>query len=100
MDKPNKTPYLHIRSVEGLLFADATAITGNARALLQLRAQIDRALANPGGASPFEESVYQDVHDQPFEVAVKRARSPEEMQEPGPKPQKTAGSTEGRPPFA
>jgi hypothetical protein len=51
--KPSKTPHLHIRSVDGLLFGEAIAITGNARALLALRRQIDRALANPGGAFPF-----------------------------------------------
>ncbi len=29
-DKPPKKPYLHIRSVDGLLFPEAIAITGNA----------------------------------------------------------------------
>ncbi len=76
--------------MEGSLFAEAIAITGNARALLQLRRQIDRVLADQGGAVPFEEEVYHDVHGQPFEVAVKRARSKEEMWEPGPEPEKTA----------
>ena len=85
-----KRPHLHVRSVEGgLLFGHAIAITGNATALLQLRRQIDRALAGPDAAQPFEEAVYDDVYGQPFEVAVKRARSPEEMQEPVPKPTKT-----------
>ena len=89
MNGERKRPYLHVRSVDGFLFAEAIAITCNARTLLRLRRQIDRALANPGGAYPFEEGVYVDVHGQPFEVAVKRARSPEEMQEPMPKPEKT-----------
>jgi hypothetical protein len=44
--KPAKIPHLHVRTVEGLLFEEAIAITGNARALLQLRDQIDRALRN------------------------------------------------------
>ena len=42
MTKPAKTPHLHVRTVDGLL-GEAIAITGNAEALLQLRAQIDRA---------------------------------------------------------
>jgi hypothetical protein len=41
--EPAKTPYLHVRTVEGLL-GEATAITGNTKALLRLRAQIDCAL--------------------------------------------------------
>ena len=88
MNGERKRPYLHVRSVDGFLFAEAIAITGNARALLQLRRQIDRALKDEG-SYPFEEEVYDDVFGQPFEVAVKRARSPEEMQEPVPKPEKT-----------
>jgi hypothetical protein len=28
--EPAKTPHLHVRSVDGLLFGDAIAITGNA----------------------------------------------------------------------
>ena len=96
MDEPTKRPpkpYLHIRSVEGNLFAEAIAITGNAHALLKLRSQIDRALKGEG-SYPFEEGVYVDVHGQPFEVAVKRARNREEMREsasPGAtKPQRSA----------
>jgi hypothetical protein len=75
-------------SAEGLL-GEAIAITGNAKALLQLRAQIDRALGDETW-HPFEEGVYQDVDGIPFEVAVKRARSKEEMREPVPRPNKTA----------
>jgi hypothetical protein len=85
---PAKTPHLHIRTVEGLL-GEAIAITGNARALLKLRARIDRALGDETWR-PFEEGVYQDVNGIPFEVALKRARSREEMREPVPKPEKTA----------
>lgn len=87
--EPAKTPHLHVRTVEGALLGDAIAITGNAKALLQLRAQIDRALRN-GGSHPFEEGVYQDVNGTPFEVVVKRARSREEMGEPVPRPERTA----------
>jgi hypothetical protein len=88
-EKPRRAPHLHVRTVDGFLFPLAVAITGNARALLQLRRQIDRALANPDAAFPFEEAVYHDVFGEPFEVAVKRARSPEEMGEPVPRPEKT-----------
>ena len=97
--EPSKTPHLHVRTVEGLMFGEAIAITGNARALLKLRAQIDRALRNET-SHPFEECVYQDVNGIPFEVAVKRARSKDEMGEPVPKPERTAEqlpwSTEGQ----
>lgn len=90
-EKPAKTPHLHVRSVDGFFSAEAIAITGNAKALLQLRRQIDRALANTGESVPIEEEIYNDVLGQPVEVAVKRARSPEEMQEPSgsTKPEKT-----------
>ncbi len=82
--------HLRIRTLEGSLLSDAIAITGNAKALLNLRAQIDRALKDQEDSYPFEEGVYHDVRGTPFEVAVKRARSPEEMQEPVHKPEKTA----------
>jgi hypothetical protein len=35
-EKPAKTPHLHVRTVEGLLFEEAIAVTSNAKALLQL----------------------------------------------------------------
>jgi hypothetical protein len=87
--KSPKTPHLHVRSVEGLLFEEAIAITGNARALLQLRGQIDRALMNET-SHPFDEAVYRDVNGAGFEVAVKKATSREGMREPAPKPRRTA----------
>jgi hypothetical protein len=83
MDGPPKRspkPYLHLRSVDGLL-GEAIAITGNAHALLKLQAQIARALEGED-SYPLEEGVYLDVDGQPFEVAVKRARSKREMREP------------------
>jgi hypothetical protein len=85
---PSKTPHLHVRTVEGPL-SEAVTITGNAKALLQLRVQIDRALGDEDSHS-FEEGVYEDVNGIPFEVAVKRARSREEMREPVPRPERTA----------
>jgi hypothetical protein len=84
----SKTPHLHVRTVESMLFDEAVGIIGNARALLQLREQIDRALRNETNY-PFEEGVYQDANGTPFEVAVKRARSKEETGEPFPKPERT-----------
>ena len=75
--------------MEGSLLDKAIAITGNATAPLRLRAQIDRALRDET-SHPFEEGVYQDVNGSPFEVAVKRAGSREEMREPTPKPERTA----------
>jgi hypothetical protein len=88
LTEPAKTPHLQVRTVEGLL-GEAIAITGKAKALLELRAQIDRALGEETWR-PFEEGVYQDVNGIPFEVAINRARSREEMREPGPRPERTA----------
>ena len=85
---PARTPYLHVRSVEGLL-GGAIAITGNAKALLKLRAQIDRALGEQTWR-PFEEGVYLDLNGVEFEVAIKKARSKQEMREPVSKPERTA----------
>jgi hypothetical protein len=87
--KSPKTPHLHVRSVEGLLFEEAIAITDNARALLRLRDQIDRALMNEN-SHPFDEAVYRDTNGTEFEVAVKKATSREGMREPAPKPRRTA----------
>jgi hypothetical protein len=87
--EPAKTPHLHIRTVEGSLLDEAVAITGNAKAFLQLRAQINRAFRNET-AYPFEEGVYHDANGSPFEVAIKRARSKKEIGEPTSKPEKTA----------
>ena len=64
---PTKASYLHVRTVEGLL-GEAPAITGNAKAFLKLRAQIDRALENEDSYT-FEEGVYLDMNGFEFEVA-------------------------------
>jgi hypothetical protein len=92
--EPAKTLHLHVRTVEGLL-GEAIAITGSARALLKLRDQIDRALKDEDSYYPLDEGTYQDVNGIPFEVAVKRARSREEMREPVPKPERTAEKIPG-----
>lgn len=80
---PPKRPYLHVREVDGSLFPFAIAVTGNARALLQLRRQIDRALAGVD-EYPADEEIYLELGGEEFEVIVKWARSPEEMRPPAP----------------
>ena len=64
--KPSETPYLHVREMEGMLFPFAIEIRGNARALLQLRKQIDRAL---GGIDtfPFDDTLYRELDGEEFE---------------------------------
>ena len=79
--------YLHVRQTEGSLLAGGVSITGNAKALLQLRTQIDRAL---GGVDeyPLEEAVYEELHGETFEVFVKKARSRADMEPPRQKTRK------------
>ena len=89
-DEPAKTPYLHVRQVEGSLLPSAVEVTGNAKALLQLRTQIDRALKGEGW-HPLEDAIYQELHGETYEVFVKRATSREEMEPPRPKPERTEG---------
>jgi hypothetical protein len=78
-----RRPHLHVRSVDGFLFPLAVALTGNATALLRLRAQIDRALKNPDASFPYVETIYHDVYGEPFEVVVKLARRQEERKKRG-----------------
>lgn len=82
---PSETPYLHVREVDGFLFRTrgAIAVTGNARGLLQLRSQIEDALRGRS-SNPFTEGIYHDRLDQPFELAVKRARSFGDVEESAP----------------
>lgn len=77
---PPKLPHLHVMSVEGLL-GEAIAITGNATALLQLRAQIEQALRSES-SYPLSEATYHDVNGIPFELVVKWAKSKEEAKLP------------------
>jgi hypothetical protein len=79
--KPSETPYLHVQQTEGSLFPYAVEVTGNAKALLQLRQQIDRALKDQ--AYPLDDATYRDVYEEEYEVVVKRARSREEMRPRG-----------------
>ena len=76
--EPPKTSYLHVREAEAILFPFAIEIIGNAKALLQLRKQIDRALEGIDGF-PFDETIYRELDGDEYEVVVRRARSREEM---------------------
>jgi hypothetical protein len=67
----------------------AVEIVGNAKELLQLRRQIDRALKDQD-PYPFDEALYRDTFEDEYEVVVRKARSRAEMQHPRPsKPEKT-----------
>jgi hypothetical protein len=61
----------------------AVEIVGNARALLQLRAQIDRALKYEDRYD-LEDANYRGDHEQEHQVVVGKARSREEMRPPLP----------------
>ena len=76
-------PYLHVRETEGAMFPLAFEITGNAKALLRLRKQIDRALQGVE-RFPFDDTLYRDVYEEEYEVVVRRAKSREEMELPPP----------------
>jgi hypothetical protein len=60
MDKPSKTPYLRFGEAEGPIMGLTVEIIGNARALLQLRRQIDRALRDDNSWRPLDETIYHD----------------------------------------
>ena len=57
--KPSEIPYLHVWETEGTLFPFAVEIVGNARALLQMRRQIDLALKDID-RYPLDEALYRD----------------------------------------
>ena len=78
-DKPGKTPYLRFGEVERPIMGPAVEIVGNAKALLQLRAQIDWALKDQG-SYPLDEALYRDN----YEVVVRKAGSRAEMEPPTP----------------
>jgi hypothetical protein len=66
----------------------AVEIVGNARALLQLRRQIDRALRDDNSWRPLDEGIYRDEDGEEYQVFVERAKSREEMRSPVPRPEK------------
>ncbi|MGH3146620.1 MAG: hypothetical protein ACRDTR_12545, partial [Rubrobacter sp.] len=57
------------------------SITGNTKALVQLRKQIDRALEDAEGY-PLDDATYRELGGDEYEVLVTRARSREEMEKP------------------
>ena len=73
MTEPSKTPYLHVREAEAVLFPFAVEIVGNAKALLRLRKQIDRALEGID-TFPFEDTIYRDVYEEVYEVEMRLSR--------------------------
>ena len=84
-DEPPKTPYLRFGEVERPIMGPAVDIVGNAKGLLQLRRQIDRALRDVN-RYPLDEALYRDEDEQEHQVVVRRAKSREEIRPPTPKP--------------
>jgi hypothetical protein len=80
-DKPSKTPYLRFGEAERPIMGPAVEIVGNAKALLQLRRQIDRALKDED-RYPLDDATYRDEYED--EVVIRRAKSREEMRPPMP----------------
>ncbi len=87
-DKPSKTPYLRFGEVERPIMGPAVEIVGNAKALLQLRRQIERALKDED-RYPLDDAIYRDEHEEEYQVVVRRAKSREEMRPPVPRVEKT-----------
>jgi len=73
----------------------AVGIVGNAKALLQLRAQIDRSLKDQD-TYPLDDALYRDNNEHEYEVVVRRAKSRAEM-EPPPGPSKREKAAEPLP---
>ena len=86
-DKPSKTPYLRFGEAERPIMGPAVEIVGNAKALLQLRRQIDRALKDQD-SYPLDETLYRDEDEEEHQVVVRRAKSQEEMRPPAPRVEK------------
>ena len=73
-DKPSRTSYLRFGEAERPIMGPAVEIVGNARGLLQLRRQIDRALKDID-RYPLVEAIYRDEDEGEYEVLVRRAKS-------------------------
>jgi hypothetical protein len=84
--KPSETPYLRFGETKRPIMGPAVEIVGNAKALLQLRRQIDRALKDENRYR-LDEAIYRDEYEQEHQVVVRRARSREEMRPPVPRVQ-------------
>ena len=87
-DKPSQTAYLRFGGTERPIMGPAVEIIGNARALLQLRRQIDRALKDID-RYPLDDTLYRDEDREENQVLVRRARSREEMRPPVPRIKET-----------
>ena len=87
--KPSETPYLRFGETERPIMGPAVEIVGNAKGLLQLRAQIDRALQDID-RYPLDDGIYRDEYEEEHQVVVRRARSREEMRPPVPRVEKGA----------
>jgi hypothetical protein len=72
-DKPSETPYLRFGETDRPIMGPAVEIVGNAKALLQLRRQIDRALKDTD-RYPLDEASYRDEDEQEYQVVVRRER--------------------------
>jgi len=86
-EKPNKISYLRFGEAESPIMDPTVEIVGNARALLQLRRQIDRALKEVD-LYPLDDAIYRDAYEEEYQVVVRRARSREEMKPPVPRMEK------------
>ena len=84
-DKPRKTPYVRFGEAERPIMGPAVEIVGNAKTLLQLRTQIDRALKDED-RYPLDDAIYRDEHEEEHQVVVRRAKNREEMRPPNPAP--------------
>jgi hypothetical protein len=78
-DNPSQPPYLRFGETERPIMGPAVEIVGNAKALLQLRRQIDRALKDVDHYPLDDDSLYRDEYEEEYEVVVRRARGREEM---------------------
>ena len=86
-DKPSKTPYLRFGETERPIMGPAVEIVGNARGLLQLRAQLDKALKDID-CYPLDDGIYRDEHEEEYQVVVRRAKSRKEMRPSVPRVEK------------
>jgi hypothetical protein len=77
-NRPVKTSYLRFGEAERPIMGPAVEIVGNAKALLQMRRQIDRALKDID-RYPLDDAIYRDEHEEEHQVVVRRAKSREEM---------------------
>jgi hypothetical protein len=82
----HETPYLHVRPPRRIVGVGGEGdwpvakITANRAGLLELRGQIDRALAAEEGMAA--EGRYRETDERPFDLWVKRAASRKQMDDP------------------